>query len=122
MTDIQCKEGQATALSVRTDGSERRIPGRNERAVIEITRAIHAQVNPDDPPQVVVARYEKKGIEHYLVRMKDEDLAPVYDNSHLPQYLFVGAGAMALLTLGLLWFQMPDLFSRAGWVLRSLGA
>jgi len=39
----------------------------------------------------------------------------------LPQFLFVGAGAMALLTLGLLWFQMPDLLSRAGWVLRTLG-
>src|SRR5205823_2705201 len=46
MTDIQFKDGQATALTVRTDGSERRIPGRQARAVIDITRAIPAQVNP----------------------------------------------------------------------------
>ncbi len=123
MTDIQFREGQAVKLTVRTDKGNRRIPGPKEHAVIDITQAIPAEVDPDKPPpQVIVARYQKKGIEHYLVRMHYEDLAPVYDNSHLPQYLFVGAGAMALLTLGLLWFQMPDLFSRAGWVLRSLGA
>jgi MFS family permease len=122
LTDIQFRDGMAIRLTVDTDDGPRRIPAAGERAVIDITRSIPAQVDPDAPPKVVVARYQKKGIEHYLVRTEGEDLAPVYDNSHLPQYLFVGAGATALLTLGLLWFQMPDLFSRAGWVLRSLGA
>ncbi|HTK77024.1 MAG TPA: MFS transporter [Gemmataceae bacterium] len=122
MTDIQFREGVAIRLTVETDAGPRRIPPPGKIAVVEITRSIPAQIDPDAPPQVVVARYAKKGTEHYLVRTQGEDLAPVFDNSHLPQYLFVGAGAMALLTLGLLWFQMPDLFSRAGWVLRSVGA
>jgi MFS family permease len=121
LTDIQFREGKPTAMTIRTDAGDHRIPKSKERGVIDITRSIPASINLDSPPQVVVARYEHKGIVHYLVRTEGEDLAPVYDNSHLPQYLFVGAGAMALLTLGLLWFQMPDLLSRAGWVLRTLG-
>jgi MFS family permease len=122
MTDIQFKEGVAKRLTVETAAGPRRIPAAGQAAAIDITKSIPAQVDPDEPPQVVVAHYEKNGIEHFLVRTQGEDLHAVYDNSHLPQYLFVGAGAMALLTLGLLWFQMPDLFSRAGWVLQSLRA
>src|SRR5439155_4624607 len=107
LTDIQFKEGKATSLAVQTDAGERRIPAGSNEAVIDITRSIPAAIDPDEPPQVVVARYERRGVEHYLVRTRDEELAPVYDNSHLPQYLFVGAGAMALLTLSLLWAQVP---------------
>src|SRR5262249_14715614 len=92
LTDIQFREGKPIALTVRTDTGERRIPGPKKRAVIDIPRSIPLRVDPDAPPQVVVARYEHRGIEHYLVRTQGEDLAPVYDNSHLPQFLFVGAG------------------------------
>jgi MFS family permease len=122
LTDIQLREGHATRLTVQTDDGPREIPPPGQNALIEITRSIPPTIDPDDPPQVAVARYEKNGVQHYLARTQDEALADVYDNSHLPQYLFVGAGAMALLTLGLLWWQMPDLLARAGWVVRTLGA
>jgi len=116
------KEGLPVSFALATPDGDRQFPPAQRKAVVETTRSVPTTVEPGTRPEVVVARYEKKGVEHFLVRTEGEDLDAVYDNSHLPQYLFIGAGAMALLTLGLLWSQMPDLFSRAGWVLRSLGA
>src|SRR5207244_3553695 len=56
MTDIQFREGMAVRLTVETDAGTRGIPPAGERAVIDITRSIPAQIDPDAPPQVVVAR------------------------------------------------------------------
>jgi MFS family permease len=120
LTDIHHTEGRITRIAVEgEDGRTTAIPPPGRDGVIEITRGIPPVVDPDEPTAVIVSHYFKK-VHHYLVRTADERLEPVYDNSHLPRYLFVGAGLMSLGTLGLLWIQMPDLFARAAWVLRSL--
>jgi 1-acyl-sn-glycerol-3-phosphate acyltransferase len=78
---------------------------------------------PGSPPgsEVVVSRYELRGVEHYLIRPTGTPLPPAYDNEGLPRYLFFGASLLTLLTLAALCLQMPDLFVRSLLWLRSQG-
>jgi len=70
--------------------------------------------------RVVVCRYQIGGVEHYKIRNFDDDLRPTYDSHCLPRFLFVGAGLMTLVTLLVLWWRLPDLFSRSARVWRGL--
>jgi MFS family permease len=122
LKDIQFKDGRPTELTVvPEDGDKVTIPPKGQKgSVIEITGDIPTKPDPEQPVEVLVSHYHKH-VDHYLVRLEGTPLEPVYDNSHLPQYLLAGAGVMALLTLGLLVYQMPDLLARALWVLRKRG-
>jgi MFS family permease len=62
--------------------------------------------------RVVESVYHLGGVKHHRIRREDQPLRPVYNESGLPRLLFVGAALMTLLTLLLLWGQMPDLFLR----------
>jgi hypothetical protein len=93
---------------------------RDRNYVIELTTGIPATIDSDDPPAVIVAYYKLRGMEHYLVRLASETLAPIYDTGHLPRYLFFGAGAMALVALALLRRELRDILARMAWVLRNL--
>jgi MFS family permease len=114
LTAIEFVEGRPASVTV----AGRTLPPKGGPAAVELSPKTPRDIAPDDPPDVVIATYGKHR-RHYLVRLEGEPLATVYDKSHLPRYLFVGAGITALLTLGLLWRQMPDLFARAVWVLRA---
>jgi len=121
LSAIEIKDGRVNSLAVEDDdGNTIEFPPPGQTALIEVTRGIPAEVVADEPVAVVVSFYHKHA-NHYVVRLASESPVAVYDNSHLPSYLFVGAGAMALMTLLLLWGRMPDLFSRAIWVIRTFG-
>jgi MFS family permease len=70
--------------------------------------------------EVIVDRYQLGDITHYRLRRADEPRKPVYDKHGLPKLFFLGAGFMTLLTLLLLWRQLPDLFLRTVVWLRGL--
>ena len=113
LTAVTFANGRPATATV--DGQT--LPPRGEAAAIKLSGKVPTNIEPDDPPDVVVETYAKHR-HHYLIRLPGEKPERVYDRSHLPSYLFLGAGLTALLTLGLLWWQMPDLFARAAWVLR----
>jgi MFS family permease len=116
LTAVTYADGRPETVTV----AGRTLPPKGELAVVTLSSTTPTTIDPDAPPEVVVETYAKHR-HHYLVRLPNEKPERVYDRSHLPRYLFIGAGVMALLTLGLLWWQMPDLFARAGWVLRAAG-
>jgi MFS family permease len=116
LTGVTFAEGRPATVTV----ASRTLPPKNELAVIKLSTKVPTAIDLDDPPVVVVETYARHK-HHYLVRLPDEKPERVYDKSHLPCYLFLGAGGMALLTLGLLCWQMPDLLARAVWVLRATG-
>jgi MFS family permease len=124
---IESVEGRTRSIAVEGEKSLTLPPANPDRRyVIELTAGllspgVPATPDPDNPTYVVVAFYKLHGVEHYLVRLQDQAVDAVYDTSHLPRYLFFGAGAMALIALALLWRELPDVFSRMGWVFRNLG-
>jgi MFS family permease len=71
--------------------------------------------------QVIVSRYELRGVEHYTIRPLGMALPAAYDNEGLPRYLFIGAAFLTLMTLVVLCFKMPDLFVRSLLWLRAQG-
>jgi MFS family permease len=71
--------------------------------------------------EVVVSTYTLRGVTHYRVREAGRRLPPAFDEQHLPRYLFLGASAMTLVTLLILWRQLPDLPARSWWWLRTFG-
>jgi MFS family permease len=62
--------------------------------------------------KVIITTYHRGKKIHYRVRREGEPLSPVYDEHALPQLLFLSAGGMTLLTLIILWIQLPSLFTR----------
>jgi MFS family permease len=116
LTAVTYADGRPATVTV----AGRTLPPKGELAVVKLSSTTPPTIDPAAPPEVVVDTYAKHR-HHYLVRLPNDRPERVYDRSHLPRYLFIGAGVMALLTLGLLWWQMPDLFARAGWVLRASG-
>jgi MFS family permease len=70
--------------------------------------------------EVIVDRYQLGGITHHRLRRADEPRRPVYDKHGLPRLFFLGAGLMTLVTLLILWRQLPDLFVRTWLWLRAL--
>lgn len=128
LVSIESKDGHTREIEVLGD-KPLTLPPSNPKANYDIevtagilTQGIPAAIDPENPTYVVVAYYKLHDVEHYLVRLEGQSLDPVFDTAHLPRYLFFGAGAMALLTLALLWFELPDIFSRMTWVLRNLGS
>jgi MFS family permease len=131
LVDVKLKEGQTREIVIEGDHSLTLPPDRKDRNyVIEmnpgllaglLTAGVPAAPDPDEPTSVVVAYYKLRGVEHFLVRLWNSALDPVYDTGHLPRYLFFGAGGMALVALALLRRQLPDLFARMRWVLRDIG-
>jgi hypothetical protein len=84
------------------------------------TRVLKVESGVEENKPVVVSRYEVRGVKYYELRLDGTPLSPEYDEEPLPRYLFLGAAAVSLLILLVLYQQMPDLLSRAFWVLRSL--
>jgi len=80
---------------------------------VEIDRSLKI----GDP--VVANRYRLADVTHYVVRpaAQREDLE--YDERPLPRYLFLGAGAMTLGVLLVLWRRVRDLPGRALTLIRS---
>ena len=68
--------------------------------------------NVAEGSEVVVRSYAEKGVIYRRVEPANAPPKPIYDRSHLPGLLFLAAGLMTLLTLGLLWYLLPDLFRR----------
>lgn len=62
---------------------------------------------------LVTARFYREGNVRYIrIQPEDAPPIPVYNKQRLPSLLFLSAGGMTLLTLGLLWYFLPDLFQR----------
>jgi hypothetical protein len=62
--------------------------------------------------RVVERTYRLGSVTYHRIRRADQEPKPFYDESGLPRLLFLGAASLTLLTLLLLWRQMPDLFLR----------
>jgi MFS family permease len=70
--------------------------------------------------QVVVRQYGLDNITYVVVQPAGRPAVPKYNKKRLPALLFLSAGSMTLLTLALLWWQLPDLFLRTSLWLRGL--
>lgn len=81
---------------------------------------VHIDRGIDVGEAVVVSRYNLHGVEHLSIRRRGDELKTAYDSRRLPRFLFLGAGLMTLLTLGVLAWQLPDLIARSKRVLRGL--
>jgi MFS family permease len=100
-------------------GSDR-LAGGAPHVIIHLRRGVHARSADGSGSSVTVCRYRLAGDDHYKIRNDTDDLRPAYDSHNLPSFLFVGAGLMTLATLLVLWWRLPDLFSRAVRVWRGL--
>jgi hypothetical protein len=81
---------------------------------------VHVHRGIEKGSQVVVSRYELRGVEHFDVRKRGDELKPAYDAQNLPRFLFLGAGLMTFVTILILWRRLPDLPVRAWRVLKGL--
>ncbi len=70
--------------------------------------------------QVTVRQYGLDNVTYVRVQPAAAAPLPMYNKKRLPALLFLSAGGMTLLTLGLLWWQLPDLFLRTRLWLRGL--
>jgi MFS family permease len=71
--------------------------------------------------RVVESRYQRGGVTHHRLRREGDPMTEVYDKHDMPRLLFLSAGGMTLVTLLLLWWQMPGLFGRTRLWFRWLG-
>jgi MFS family permease len=62
--------------------------------------------------RVIESTYRLGKATHHRLRREGDPLKPVFNNSGLPRLLFLGAGLMTLVTLLILWRQLPDLLLR----------
>ena len=133
---LYIEKGRPAGFLLRTaDGKEvqrgKLEPGPSETPEEELTEAlenqpegqpvIELQGRPKEGEQVAITRYTLNRVKHYDIRRAGEPIEPDYDLSQLPRYLFLGAGLMTLGTLLILFWRLPDLVRRAGWLLRSFG-
>ena len=81
---------------------------------------IHVHRGIEIGADVTVSCYQIDGVIHYGIDRSDAAGNSVYDSRSLPRFLFVGAGAMTMLTLGLLILRVPDLLARVVHLCRSL--
>jgi MFS family permease len=96
-------------------------PDHPSRSVmIRVARGVTARRGEEPGSPVVVSKHELRGVTHFLVRREGTPLPVAYDKQNLPEYLFLGAGLMTLLTLLVLRKEMPDLLERTRWFLRGL--
>ncbi len=84
----------------------------------------YVYLEPDEglkPGQrVVVRRFGLDNVTYVRVCPAGAPRQPIYNKRHLPALLFLSAGGMTLFTLGLLWWQLPDLFLRTRLWMRGL--
>ncbi|MFO0880468.1 MAG: MFS transporter [Gemmataceae bacterium] len=63
---------------------------------------------------IVAAQTFREGQVTYVrVQLADRPLEPIYNKQDLPALLFLSAGGMTFLVLGVLWWLLPDVFQRA---------
>ncbi len=82
-------------------------------------RIIRVDRGVGEGAEVVVRGYGTRDVTYYRVQLIDDPPVPIFNKERLPALLFCSAGAMTLLTLGLLWFILPDLFGRTLFWMRS---
>jgi MFS family permease len=117
--DPAYEHGQPHRFVLRRDGGAERVvvangEGRRKTAIeVEGDESIDpfaSRLKAGD--RVVESTYRLGKATHHRLRREGEPLKPVYNNSGLPRLLFLGAGLMTLVTLLILWRQMPDLLLR----------
>ncbi|MBL8821810.1 MAG: MFS transporter [Planctomycetia bacterium] len=70
---------------------------------------------------IIHSKSTGKDVINYHVRLASKPVPTVYDNQNLPAYLFMGGTLLSFIVLGLLVWQLPDLFARTSIWLKSLG-
>jgi hypothetical protein len=90
------------------------------RPEFEIDRDVRYPTGNDSGSEVVISSYQIGGVIHFGVRPAGEPLPQKYDQQKLPELLFLGVAGLTLVLLIVLLVRLPDLLSRAGWVLRGL--
>jgi MFS family permease len=117
--DPDYEHGRPHRFVLRLDnGTEREVTangsGRRKRAIeVEDDASIDpfaGRLRAGD--RVIESTYRLGKMTHHRLRREGEELRPVFNNSGLPRLLFLGAGLMTLVTLLILWRQMPDLLLR----------
>jgi MFS family permease len=81
---------------------------------------VHIDRGIDRGESVIVSRYEIHGVEHLAIRRQGDELKTAYDARRLPQFLFLGAGLMTTITIGILVWRLPDLVARSKRLLKDL--
>jgi MFS family permease len=115
--DPKYEEGKPVRLVLQTDDGSRVIEAKTKNGR---SRAIDVEPELIDVfgrglkagDRVMDRRYRLEGVTYHRVRRADQEAKPFYNESGLPRLLFLGAASLTLLTLLLLWRQMPDLFQR----------
>ncbi len=115
--DPEYREGRPVRIVLRVNDKNRVI---NARANGIQTREIDVETELIDVfggglkagDRVVDRSYRLASVTYHRIRRADQEPKPFYDESGLPRLLFIGAASLTLLTLLLLWRQMPDLFLR----------
>ncbi len=115
--DPEYEEGKPVRIVLQVEGRKRVIQaqanGRRARAIdveTELIDLFSGGLKAGD--QVVDRSYRLASVTYHRIRRADQEPKPFYDESGLPRLLFFGAASLTLLTLLLLWRQMPDLFLR----------
>lgn len=114
------EEGKPVRIVLRTDDGERVIRARARNGH---TREIDLEPELIDVfgrslkvgDRAIDRRYRLGSVTYHRIRRTDQEPKPFYDESRLPRLLLLGAASLTLLTLLLLWRQMPDLFLRS-WI------
>ena len=103
---VQYREGRPSRVTVRTaDGDE----------VIEANATVLIDAIRESLPattEVIVSTYQRGGMKRFVIRRAERPQLPRFDKHNMPRLLFLSAGGMTLMTLLLLWWQLPDLFRR----------
>jgi MFS family permease len=115
--DPKYEEGKPVHIVLQTDTGRRDI-----KAQAKNGRSREIDVEPElidifgrglkAGDRVIDRRYRLESVTYHRIRRADQEPKPFYDESGLPRLLFLGAASLTLLTLLLLWRQMPDLFLR----------
>ncbi len=111
------KEGKPVRIVLNVDGTHHVIQAQTNG---HRTREIDVETELIDVfggglrvgDRVIDRSYRLAAVTYHRIRRADQEPKPFYDESGLPRLLFVGAASLTLLTLLLLWRQMPDLFLR----------
>lgn len=111
------EDGKPVRIVIRSNGIDRdiraRSRGRRKREIdveTELIDVFSGGLKAGD--RVIDRSYRLARVTYHRIRRADQEPKPFYDESGLPRLLFIGAASLTLLTLLLLWRQMPDLFLR----------
>ncbi len=107
------EEGKPVRVVIDSDHLIRARHGKNPREINVETELIDVFGRKLQAGDAVIERkYRLGSVTYHRIRRADQEAKPFYDESGLPRLLFLGAASLTLLTLLLLWRQMPDLFLR----------